>query len=89
MDGNYKIVKPLKFDDEEPTAVVLGFCGTDGSLLDVLSPLSEKWWNPIKTVLRPLLLDIRQAFGGSTSATWFPTCHMRKTCRLERVACSP
>ena len=62
VDGNYKIAKRLQFDDEEPPTVVLGFCGTDGSLLDLLTPSVGEWWEPIKTVLLPLLQDIRATF---------------------------
>ena len=55
--------KRLLFEDHaEPCTVLLGFCGTDGSLLDLLSPLSGEWWDPISTVLKPLLQDIQDTF---------------------------
>lgn len=62
-DGNYKLAKRLCTPDgEEPCTVLLGICGTDGSLLDVLRPLPGEWWVPLETVLRPLLQDMRDVF---------------------------
>ena len=63
VDGNFKMAKRLLFEDhEEPCTVLLGFCGTDGSLLDLLSPLSGEWWDPISPVLKHLLQDIQDTF---------------------------
>ncbi|CAE7887976.1 unnamed protein product, partial [Symbiodinium necroappetens] len=63
IDGNFKIAKRLLLDDsEDPCTVLLGLCGTDGSLLDLLSPLKGEWWEPISSVLKPLLQDIRATF---------------------------
>ena len=62
-DGNYKLAKRLDTTaGEEPCSVVLGICGTDGSLLDLLHPLPGEWWTHLEKVLKPLIEDIKEAF---------------------------
>ena len=62
-DGNYKLAKRLDTKEgEEPCSVILGICGTDGSLLDLLHPLQGEWWTHLEKVLRPLIKDTRKAF---------------------------
>ena len=63
VDGNFKMAKRLLVqEDEDACAVLLGFCGTDGSLLDLLHPLPGEWWGPISAVLKSLLQDIQGTF---------------------------
>ena len=63
VDGNFKMAKRLLVQqDEDACTVLLGFCGTDGSLLDLLHPLPGEWWGLISAVLKPLLQDIQDTF---------------------------
>ena len=59
-DGNYKLAKILRsFVDGKRCTVVLAFCGTDGSFLDVPVPMPSESWTNIKKVLCPLLAEIK------------------------------
>jgi len=59
-DGNCKLAKIiLRRPDSELRTVVLGFCGTDGSLVDVPVPVHAETWTYVKQILPPLLQDMR------------------------------
>ena len=61
-DGNYKLAKILRrapFKKRTAT-VVIAFCGTDGSLLDVPVPLPTEGFAHVEKVLEPLLREIQE-----------------------------
>ena len=59
-DGNFDLAKILseKVNDCKCT-VVVAVCGTDGSLIDVPSPLPTEGWPHLRKMLEPLLRDIQ------------------------------
>ena len=61
-DGNYKLAKILRRSllRRRTATVVIAFCGTDGSLLDVPVPLPTEGFDHIQTVLEPLLREIQE-----------------------------
>ena len=61
-DGNYKLAKILKraLRRKRTSTVVVAFCGTDGSLLDVPAPLPTEGFDHIQSVLEPLLVEIQE-----------------------------
>ena len=61
-DGNFKLTKFLRLSQfkKRTTTVVVAFCGTDGSLLDVPAPLPMEGFDHIQTVLEPLLREIQE-----------------------------
>ena len=61
-DGNYKLAKFLRRSllKKRTATVVVAFCGTDGSLLDVPVPLPTEGFDHIQAVLEPLLREIQE-----------------------------
>ena len=60
-DGNCNLARILVRSVEDGRcAVVLAFCGVDGSLLDVPVPMPSESWSDIESVLRPMLLELME-----------------------------